>query len=62
MTTFLNKRFLMGMIALVFSTLLLVGCEEGPMEEAGETVDNAVENAADAVEDAGDKVEDAASN
>ena len=41
----------------------LVACEEqGPAEEAGEAVDNAVDDAGDAVEDAGDAAEDATTN
>lgn len=38
----------------------LVGCEEeGPLEEAGEQMDDAMDEAGDAIEDAGDEVEDA---
>ena len=41
------------LIAIV-STLGFVGCEsnDGPAEDAGETLDEAAENTADAVEDA----------
>jgi len=39
------------MLALVFSAgLTLAGCEEGPLEEAGEEVDNALDDAADELE------------
>lgn len=37
----------------------LAACEsDGPMENAGENVDQAVENTGDAMDDAGDNVED----
>lgn len=44
------------MIALLLAgTGALAGCqEEGPMEEAGENMDDAVEETGDAVEDATD--------
>lgn len=47
--------------AAAFAVLLFVaGCsDDGPAENAGEAVDEAVEDAGDAVEEAGDKVEDA---
>jgi predicted small lipoprotein YifL len=32
--------------------LSITGCKKGPLEEAGEKIDKAVENAADAVKDA----------
>lgn len=50
---------LMTLALLLSSGLLLSACDDGPAEETGEAVDNAVEGAADAVEDAGDAVEDA---
>lgn len=38
----------------------LPACErDGPMEEAGEQVDDSIEDAGDAIEDAGDAIEDA---
>lgn len=45
---------------IFFLTLFaLAACEDqGPMEEAGENIDQGVENAGDAAEDAGDDVED----
>lgn len=51
---------------LSLSLLLAAGCKdkpkepEGPMESAGEEVDEAGENAGENVEEAGDKIEDAA--
>ena len=58
------KQLLLVLAALAM--LSLAGCEnkKGPMEKAGEAVDNAAENTSDFVEDAaektGDFVEDAA--
>lgn len=62
----------MSKVTIVLSALVLmlaVGCKkkaenaEGPMESAGEEVDQAADNAGDkveeGVEEAGDKVEDA---
>ena len=50
--------------ALVMSALLvaLPGCEkqEGPMEKAGQSVDNATESVGEHVEDAGEAIQDAA--
>jgi predicted small secreted protein len=50
--------------ALVISTLLvaLSGCEkqEGPMEKAGQSVDNATESVGEHVENAGEAIQDAA--
>lgn len=40
---------------------LLVACEQqGPMEKAGENIDEAAEAAGESMEEAGDEVEDAA--
>ena len=38
--------------------LVLTGCDEGPMEEAGEKIDDAADDVKDAAEDAADDVED----
>ena len=50
--------------ALVISALLvaLSGCEkqEGPMEKAGKSVDNATESVGEHVENAGQAIQDAA--
>jgi predicted small secreted protein len=50
--------------ALVVSALLvaLSGCEkqEGPMEKAGKSVDNATESVGEHVENAGEAIQDAA--
>lgn len=46
------------MIGMMFT---LSACDDqGPMEEAGEEVDDAADDAGDAMEDAGDEMEDAA--
>lgn len=47
--------------ALVLGVLLvaLSGCEKGPAEKAGESVDDAVDKAGESLEDAGDSVRDA---
>jgi len=51
------------LLAITLSTLLLVGAggcsTDGPMENAGEAIDNAGDNIGDAVSDAADEVEDA---
>ena len=50
------------LVALVlFSiSIALTSCsEEGPLEKAGEKIDEAAEEAGDMIEDAGDKLEDA---
>lgn len=55
----LNSGIAAAIIALAIAGL--AGCErEGPMERAGEKIDNAAEEAGDKIEDAGDKMEDAA--
>ena len=51
------------LITAIFLALMigpLAGCEQdGPVEEFGETVDEAVEDTGDALEDAGDKIAEA---
>ncbi len=52
------KTFILLLLFLV--TIALTGCEkDGPVENAGKKIDNAIENAAEAIKDAGDKVKDA---
>jgi hypothetical protein len=51
-----------GYLWIAMFALILMGCpekKEGPMEEAGEKLDNAADEVEDAVEDAADEVEDA---
>ncbi len=51
-----------GMLATAV-TFGVAGCEEkGPMEKAGERMDDALEDAGDAIEDAGEKIEDKTDN
>ena len=49
-----------GILATLFSTLLLMGvaaCQEkGPAEKAGEAIDDAASNVADKAEDAADDI------
>lgn len=60
------RKLSMSLTALCFAMLVLNGCKkkpaepEGPMESAGEEVDEAAEKAGDKVEEAGDKAEEAA--
>ena len=44
---------------LVGAVSMAAGCEEGPLERAGERADEAAEDAAETVEDAADEAEDA---
>jgi len=50
--------------ALVMSALFIAlsGCQnqEGPAEQAGESIDNATESVGEGVEDAGEAIQDAA--
>jgi hypothetical protein len=47
-------------ILLGFTVVGLSACEkEGPLERAGQAVDNAAKKTGEAVQDAGDKVKDA---
>lgn len=56
-------RKMIFILMMVFgSALILTGCEEGPAEQAGENLDNAVENAAENAEDAVENAGDAAEN
>lgn len=53
---------LLIVLAFAFGGLSLAtmsGCEDGPLEEAGESIDDAVDDAGDKLEDAGDEIEDA---
>ena len=44
---------------MVFATSLIgVACNDGPMEEAGENIDDGIDNTKDAFEDVGDDIED----
>lgn len=51
-----KSRLTILMLALMMAlgSVTLAGCGQGPMEEAGENIDEAVEDTGDAVEDAAD--------
>tara|TARA_R110002073_G_scaffold67043_4_gene167141 strand:- start:4270 stop:4479 length:210 start_codon:yes stop_codon:yes gene_type:complete len=61
------KSGMAGVPSIMFALILafgggltLTGCEQqGPAEEAGENVDDAMEAAGDSMEDAADDIEDA---
>jgi hypothetical protein len=57
----LRKVFLMMSIAVLSCGLVTTGCadNDGPAEEVGESIDEAMDEAGDAIEDAADEVEDA---
>lgn len=59
-------RILSTLFALLFAlggSAMLTGCEDqGPLEEAGEEIDDAVDDAGDAIEDAGDDIDDETSD
>lgn len=62
-----TTTFKTPLVLLAFCLVLalpLVGCaeEQGPLEEVGEDLDEAVEDATDAVEDIGDEIEDGVDN
>jgi len=46
--------------AILLSAFFIFGCEEGPMEEAGEEIDDATSDLGNAVEDACEDVKDSA--
>lgn len=56
-----RKILLLLSIAVLSCGLVTTGCEDndGPVENIGEGIDDAVDDAADAIEDAADEVEDA---
>lgn len=53
MTT-LMRFFGTALVAL----FLMTGCEEGPMENAGEEVDRAIEDTGESLEETGEEAED----
>jgi hypothetical protein len=48
------------LLLTIASSFLMLGCDrnEGPAEDMGESVDEAVEDTGDAMEEAGEEVED----
>lgn len=48
------------LVCVLIGGVAVTGCEKkGPMEEAGEAIDDAAKDAGEAAKDAGEKVEDA---
>ena len=55
----MNKANLLAMIAIAL--LGVYGCEsDGPVEEAGESIDNAIDGMADSADNVGDSLSEAA--
>lgn len=52
--------FLVPLAFLASTVFAISGCDQGdgPLEELGEEIDDAVDDAGDAIEDAGDELED----
>lgn len=51
---------MLALLATLAFSGTMIGCQEqGPAENAGEAVDDAVDEAGDAMEDAGDSIENA---
>lgn len=55
----LEKFFLIALTCIGLVTLQACDTNEGPLEETGENIDNAVDDAGDAIDDAADDAEDA---
>lgn len=59
-------KTLLMMMTLVFSSMMLMACDDGRAENAGEKIDKAMEDAGEnisnAAEDAGNAIEDACEN
>lgn len=57
-----RTRITSALFALLFALgggAVLTGCEnEGPAEEAGENIDDAIDDAGDAIDDAADDIDD----
>ena len=57
------SRLLAAMLLALGSVFFVVGCDDqGPAEEAGEAIDDAMDDAGDAMEDAADDVDDELDN
>lgn len=50
---------LLTAIGLATALLPLTGCDQGPAEETGEVIDDAIDDTGDAIDDAADDVDDA---
>lgn len=62
MTVDAMRKFFAILVVGLFAGALGACEEQGPAEQAGEAVDNAVDQAGEALEEAGDAAEDATSN
>lgn len=47
-----------GVLLLALSLPVMYGCDDGPAEEMGESIDDAADDAGDAIDDAFDDMED----
>lgn len=56
------KRITLMFLSLMFGAVMLSGCEsnDGPLEEAGEKVDEAMTDAGNAIEDACEDIKEGA--
>ncbi|WP_024461158.1 hypothetical protein [Marinimicrobium sp. LS-A18] len=53
------RSLALAMFLVLSGGAFLTGCDQGPAEEAGEKIDDAVDDAGDAMDDAADEAEDA---
>ncbi|WGF88875.1 hypothetical protein [Marinivivus vitaminiproducens] len=58
MNIYVRRAALAAAVAVGATGLVACESDQGPMEEAGESVDDTVDDAGDAMEDAGDSAED----
>jgi hypothetical protein len=57
----MKPKLLIWMGTIILAAFLNVGCDrEGPLEEAGESIDNAARDTKDAVKEGADETRDAA--
>lgn len=55
----MKGKTLGALLAAAAMGFVLTGCDQdGPAEQAGEKIDNAVEKAGDKIEEAGDQIQD----
>lgn len=54
-------RLLVTLLVTLGTSALAVGCvhDDGPLEETGEAIEDAMDDAGDSIEEAGDEAEDA---
>jgi hypothetical protein len=51
-------RTALALLTISGLALLGTGCDRGPFEEAGESIDEGFEDVGDGIEDAGDSIQD----